>query len=404
MKISYYIFFLFFSVSSLSQITISGTVYQQNGPLEGAAVYLNNTMLGTTTNTKGEFFLPVKEGQYNLVVSYLGYKTITYTLNTSTYNKPLVFTLIEKEDVLDEIVIKKTVYDDIWKHNLARFKTEFIGTSKLAKDCEILNPKTLHFEYYPKEKKLIAFIRKPLKIKHKGLGYLITYDLVDFTIKDRYVSYLGFSRYEPLKGNKRKQKRWKKNRLQAYNGSPTHFYKAVIKNKIYEEGFVVNQFKRMPNKERPSETEIKKAREIIRLSKNIINFSKNINTPKTAIDSALLTVRKARLPKFKDFLYKSKVKQLEIITIKDSIPYLEFKDNLMVVYTKEKEEHAYILRGIFSKPRTPKFQTSHIIPIKKPSAISKSGTLYSPLDVLYEGYWSFEKFGNSLPLDYVPKR
>ena len=38
----------------------------------------------------------------------------------------------EKEDVLDEIIIKKTLYDDNWKYNLTRFKREFIGITKLA--------------------------------------------------------------------------------------------------------------------------------------------------------------------------------------------------------------------------------------------------------------------------------
>lgn len=37
-----------------------------------------------------------------------------------------------------------------------------------------------------------------------------------------------------------------------------------------------------------------------------------------------------------------------------------------------------------------------------PSMIDKKGILLSPLDVLYEGYWSYEKFANSLPLDYIP--
>jgi len=74
-------------------------------------VYLNNSMLGTTTNASGTFSFPVKEGQYNLIISYLGYKKIIYPLNTSTYSKPLVFTLVEEENVLDKIFFNKVVYD-----------------------------------------------------------------------------------------------------------------------------------------------------------------------------------------------------------------------------------------------------------------------------------------------------
>ena len=83
-----FLFFLFFLPSLVfSQIKITGTVYETKGVLEGAAVYLNNTMLGTTTDSKGQFELPVKEGQYELIISFLGYKKINYSLNTSTYNK-----------------------------------------------------------------------------------------------------------------------------------------------------------------------------------------------------------------------------------------------------------------------------------------------------------------------------
>lgn len=91
MKDCIYIIVLFLSSQISSQITIKGTVLEKSDPLEGAAVYFNNTMLGTTTNSNGEFSIKVKEGQYDLIVSYLGYKKINYTLNTSNYTKPLVF-------------------------------------------------------------------------------------------------------------------------------------------------------------------------------------------------------------------------------------------------------------------------------------------------------------------------
>jgi len=338
------------------------------------------------------------------VVSYLGYETIIYKLNTLNYTKPLVFALQEKENVLDEIIIKKTVYDDEWKYNLRRFRKALIGITKLSKECEILNAKTLHFEFDTKKQVLTAFNRKPLQIKHKGLGYLITFDLVDFQIHNKYISYAGYSRYQLLKGSKKKQKRWKKERLKTYLGSHMHFYRSAIKNKIYDEGFIVNQFKRVPNKERPTEKEIIRARNIIRNNRSILNFTKKIDTPKNSLDSALVVVRKSRLPKYKDLLYKRRVEQNEIISVKDSINYLEFENNLMVIYTKEKEEIEYVRSRFFGKNKTPQVQTSSIVPIERPSAIDKNGILYSPLDVLYEGYWSYEKLANSLPVDYEPPK
>lgn len=407
MKNQLLFFLAFSSFFSVAQIKIKGTVYQKNGVLEGAAVYLNNTMLGTTTNKNGEFTLPVKEGQYNLIISYLGFKKINYALNTATYSKPLVFVLQEEENMLDEIVIKKTIYDDNWKHNLAVFKSEFIGNTKLSKGCEILNPKVLYFDFNPKSGILTAFARKPLQIKHKSLGYLITYELESFIRSRKSITYLGYTRYQELKGSKRKQKRWKKHREKAYKGSATHFFKSVLNNTFKKEGFIVNQFKRVLNIERPSDDEIKKARQLIRLHKKnkiTINISDKLPNKMTAVDSAYAIVKKARLPKFQDLLYKSKLKRADIFAQKNGVSYLSFNDNLSIVYTKEKEEMGYVTRNGFSHRRRPTFQTSSLIPLKKDIALDKSGNLVNPLDVFFEGYWSYEKMADTLPLDYEPQK
>ncbi len=399
MRNIFFILLVLFTISSFCQIEIKGTVYEKNTPLENVAIYLNNTMLGTTTNIDGTFSLPIKEGQYELIVSYLGYKKIIYPLNTSTYTKPLVFVLEEDQNILDEIIIQKTVYDEEWHYNLELFKKEFIGLTELSKDCQILNPEVLHFDFNGRENILTAYARKPLQIKNKGLGYLITYELESFIRKKNYVSYLGYSRYKELKGGKRKKKRWQKNRLKAYNGSVIHFFKSVMNNTFTEEGFIVNQFKRVPNPKRPSENTIKKARELIRLN-NVKVYPQNIDQPKNALDSAFIVIKKARLPKFEDYLYKSKLSQNDIITQKNGLLYLSFDDNLSIVYTKEKEELAYITRNTFSKLREPLPQTSSLIPLKKGIIVDKNGLLIHPLDVFYEEYWSYEKFANSLPLDY----
>lgn len=165
MKDCIYIIVLFLSSQISSQITIKGTVLEKSDPLEGAAVYFNNTMLGTTTNSNGEFSIKVKEGQYDLIVSYLGYKKINYTLNTSNYTKPLVFNLKQENSTLDEIILRKTVYNDEWKYNLSTFKKEFIGRTEIAKDCEILNPEVLHFTDNSKKNILTAIAKKTSRNK-----------------------------------------------------------------------------------------------------------------------------------------------------------------------------------------------------------------------------------------------
>jgi hypothetical protein len=155
------------------------------------------------------FPYPQKKGNMSsLLLTWV--RKIIYVLNTSTYKKPLVFALEEESNTLDEVIIKKTVYDDEWKYNLSQFKEEFIGITSFSKDCKILNPTVLHFNYNAKNNKLEAIARKPLKIRHQSLGYEIIYELEEFTIHKNRVIYLGYSSYKILKGSKRKQRKWKK--------------------------------------------------------------------------------------------------------------------------------------------------------------------------------------------------
>ena len=80
---------------------------------------------------------------------------------------------------------------------------------------------------------------------------------------------------------------------------------------------------------------------------------------------------------------------------------IDFENNISIVYIRELEEKGYILRNMFRETRTPLPQTSSIIPLKSTSILDKNGILINPLNVFYEGYWAYEKFADSLPLDYV---
>ncbi len=395
--------FAFISINSFSQFKITGRVTALNNEnLEDVSVYFNNTTIGTVTNSKGEFKLNANKGNYTLVISFLGYKTKQIAINTSKEQGFLDIKLKEDTTLLDEVLIQKTKYDDDWKYNLSRFKQGFLGRSKLAKECTILNEKDLHFTYNSKNNTLSATAKKPLQIKHSGLGYLISYDLVDFTLKDKHLFFSGYAQYRNLKKSIRKK--WKKNRLEAYNGSKMHFLRSLISQKSKSEGFVINQFKRVLNIERPSNKKIKMAKELISLYGNTIDFAKEIINPKTPLDSALFVIKKARLPKYQDYLYKQNVPYKEMISFKDNSPFLDFENYLMIIYTKEPEEDNYLI-GIFGKRKKASgVQTSNIVLLNGKEVIDNSGILLNPNAVFNEGYWGFESFANMLPLDYqIPK-
>ena len=401
MKKGLFIFLVFISATISSQVYIKGKVTTNaNENLEGASVYINNTTIGTTTDAKGEFILKVKKGNYDLVVSFIGYSTSTIKINTNLKIDFLRFKLAQESNVLNEVVLRKTKYDAEWKHNLSRFKSLFLGKTKLAKECVILNPKTLYFEYNSKTRELIAEAKEPLKIKHKDLGYLITYDLVKFSIKNQQLFFSGYARYSNLK--KKVKKKWKRNRLEAFNGSQMHFLRSLLKNNLKDEGFVINQFRRELNPDRPSDAAIRTARELIYLNRETINATKNVTHPLTPLDSAIVIARQSSKPKYKDFLYKRNVPYNQMISFSRTSAYLNFENHLSVIYKNEKEEENYLI-GMFGKRKKASgVQSSNVVLIKGKSIIDFTGTLVDPNAIFVEGYWAFESFANMLPLDYQP--
>ena len=125
-----FFFLLFLFVSFLNaQITIRGKVIDsKETPLIGASVYLNNTSIGTTTDDEGRFELTIKEGVYELIVSYLGYETLQYQLDTSKPNKPLTFKTKPSANLLDEIVLNNKKYSKEERaYFMARLKNLSLG-------------------------------------------------------------------------------------------------------------------------------------------------------------------------------------------------------------------------------------------------------------------------------------
>lgn len=458
MKKILFLLLAFYSISLIAQKTIRGKVVTTKGlPLVGASVYINSTSIGTTTNDEGEFELVIKNGKYDLIASYIGFNTAQYSLDTETINQPIVFKLNPKSNMLDEVVVsnkKNKMSAEDRAYFLAQFKNTFLGKTNLSKQCRILNEGVIDLDYDIATRILEASVSEPIIIEHKGLGYKIYYDLVHFELEPKKVTYLGYTRYEKLKGSKRKKRRWSKKRKIAYNGSMMHFLKSVIQGNLKEQGFIVDQFKRVPNPDRPHDSIIRKARRLLRnlpkkankeqnftlFSTKDLNVESNRNevidrmkknpnvklsevalerlkkTPMTVTlnddgtfhaetkidsntsrDSLSNIVSKWRLKRFIDVNIKEDLAMNDFTTKTGKNISLSFRNYLKVTYTKEPEEDAY-------RPGPAKldYQVSTMVLYVSSSLIDPSGILINPLDVFLEGYWSYEKTGDALPLDYTP--
>ncbi len=102
--------FMLFSQSIFAQFSIEGKVYdaENNKTLPGANVIIRNSYKGTFTNQKGEFKLTnLKKGNYEIKVSYLGYKDVVKEVEL-TSDKHLEIELTPSATLSEEIIISAT--------------------------------------------------------------------------------------------------------------------------------------------------------------------------------------------------------------------------------------------------------------------------------------------------------
>ena len=126
--------------------TVTGTVYDQsnNSPLSDAAVYINGTSIGTISDIDGHFILDVSNyGSLPITISLLGYYSTT--LSDYRSNKTYKIYLSPKTTVLNEIIL--TGKNKNWKKYFKIFKKEFLGQTKNAMECKILNEDALRFSF-----------------------------------------------------------------------------------------------------------------------------------------------------------------------------------------------------------------------------------------------------------------
>lgn len=126
--------FLLTNLTLAQDGTVSGTVKDNNqAPLFGVNVSLKNTTKGTQTKENGEFEISnLENGDYTLLISYLGFKTREIQLSVSNnQNKNLeTITLYEGNEILSEVIVNGER-----RNKFSRKKTAYVSKLSL-KDIE----------------------------------------------------------------------------------------------------------------------------------------------------------------------------------------------------------------------------------------------------------------------------
>lgn len=370
--------------------TITGkvTALDTKLPLAKASVFLSNATFGTVTAEDGTFTLNnVKPGQYELVVSILGYENFSQSVLVGNKPQQLAVEMIPKPIQMKEVII--TTKTD-WKKNYAVFLKNFIGTSVNAQQCKVINPHAVHLVYHKKTQTLEASTDEFLVIENKALGYRVRFLVNQFesSTLTNVIRYQGQVLFEEMKGSSSQHKKWVQKRQDAYFGSSMHFFRSIIHQDLQGQGFVMRRLERQPNPKRLPE-------ELIREKLNL--FSKSEKS-----DSLDYWNKIAREPKYFQNLYKEPLKIEDVVRMTDrpGLFALLFPDYLYVVYTKKYNDK--IVSNIYRPLDMGNYATSIITLYDKYALFDLNGVIVTPQSTLYEGDWAEDKIAELLPVDYTP--
>ncbi len=105
---------------------LKGIVKDSNGSyLQGATIYVEELDNGTTTNEDGIFSLSVAQGEYTVIVRYIGMRPITLQVRIHSADT-LQITLAEQEQDLEEIIVEGSAFGSILRRPVTGLTTSSI--------------------------------------------------------------------------------------------------------------------------------------------------------------------------------------------------------------------------------------------------------------------------------------
>lgn len=393
-----FLFIFLLPLYCLAQVSISGKVIDQSdkGPIPNASVFLTNATIGEQSAPDGTFRLNnVKPGKYELVVSMVGFDAYHQNIIIGNANVVLPDIAIKaKTNALKEV---KITVDPNRERYLEWFTDEFLGNSDNARQCKIINPEVLSFSYDRQKGILTASSDGFLTIENNALGYILKYIVANFTLnnKDIYnkeIHYDGSVFFKEMTGRRSQMADWEAKRQEVYENSAMHFFRALLKNNMDQEGFRVYQVAVKPNPQRPDQ-------QVIDAELNYYqNAGSNIPHRK---DSLAYWTKKAKLPKSFPTLMHFPLAKQEILREADSLGLYPFTcDNDGVYITYSKSRHFRIYNSVHLEPGNTE---ATIINFTQPFAfIDANGGVTNPNSLIFDGVWAHKRVAELLPLNYEP--
>jgi len=262
------------SLCLFGQESVTGRVVDKSGkPIDVAAVYINGTTLKTTTTDNGAFELKEVTFPCQLVVSHLGFETLKANLDGPPAMAMLLY-MKDKDITLSEVSVEGK---DKRKELLQSFRDNFLGWDTWGKGAALLNENVLTYQLTYNEdttnasfsgdlrqlnlprsiidRSLVVKAKEPLQVDLPLLGYTLTVDLdylsliqtipyynhVTGLTMDRFeiCRYLGSYSFKTKENvTKSKQRRYDRNRKDAYYNSTMHFGRSLLQKDLLKNGFL----------------------------------------------------------------------------------------------------------------------------------------------------------------------
>ncbi len=208
-------------------------------PVWGANVFLSNTTIGTVTDPTGDFRIEnIPPGMYNLVIQHVGFGLKIQSVEPEAGSDIRVNVSMEPRVLTAREVRVVAPVPKEWRKRLKEFEKMFFGFTKNAERCRLLNPQVLDFKRDSVGGLWSASTDSALLVENASLGYRITNFIDSFTWTPESVHYRVYSIFRPLPSQDLKgQEAWTKSREQTYRGSLRHFFSAIARQRVEQEGF-----------------------------------------------------------------------------------------------------------------------------------------------------------------------
>lgn len=320
-------------------------------PVPAVNIFFANYEAGTYSDDSGYFqlkiplFLPLQ-----LVISHVSYINKFMSLDSLPKDSLFVIRMKRKVKELEEVNISSDI-DREWNRNLRKFTRAFLGETDNSQKCSIMNPHIIDF--IDEKDMLKAQSNGLIIVENKAIGYRIHFLLEYFRMQGDQVAFSGKPFFESLCSESEKEiNRWDKNREFTYYGSLRHFFQSLLQGTTYADGY-----------------------EIV----------------------------SGQLDHNNEFNFKGLISPRDIIKKEKGKVYLNLKNTIQVVYTKERD----ITRtssGIEEFKVDNEYQTSFLTSRIARIQINDNGVLFRPDLIQVYGFWAREGAADFLPFDYFPER